>query len=476
MHTIYTSVCEVPRVTYDCIIVGAGPAGIFTALEYLKRRPGKKILMIEKGKRIEERACPMRKNGACHSCDPCNITVGFSGAGAFSDGKLMLSPEIGGTLNEFLPEKELNDLIRYVDGIYLSYGADTTLYGVNPGGTPFELRRRAIRGNLKFVESPVRHMGTEGSYRIYSQIQNELLKSGVEIRFNTEVRDLIVRDGAIAGVSADGDYHSRRVVLTVGREGAEWLRDICGRYGINTKIGGVDIGVRVEVSNEIMKDVNERVYESKLIYYTPTFDDRVRTFCHNPSGVVSAEYYHDNLAVVNGHSYKSDDLKTENTNFAILVSNYFTDPFKEPIEYGRYIARLGNMLSGNKIIVQRYGDLRRGRRTTPERLARNNLRPTQRDAVPGDLSLVFPYRIMLDIKEMIEALDNIFPGLASDETLLYGVEVKFYSHGIIMDRRFETKYRGLYAGGDGAGVTRGLVQASINGVLLGMVLSGDEDE
>lgn len=461
-------------VTYDCIIVGAGPAGIFTAMEYLKLRPGKKILLLEKGKRIEERSCPMRETGVCSNCNPCNITVGFSGAGAFSDGKLMLSPEIGGTLNEIIPEQELDDLIRYVDGIYLSYGADTTLYGENLGDNLFGLRQRAIRGNLRFIESPVRHMGTEGSYRIYSQIQEELIRSGVEIRFDTEVRDIIVKDGGVAGVIADAKYHSRRVVLTVGREGAEWLKDLCGRHGIDTKIGGVDIGVRVEVRNEIMKDVNDRVYESKLIYYTPTFDDRVRTFCHNPSGIVSAEYYHDNLAVVNGHSYKASDLKTENTNFAILVSNYFTDPFKEPIEYGRYIARLGNMLSGNKIIVQRYGDLRRGRRTTAERLVRNNIRPTQRDAVPGDLSLVFPYRIMLDIKEMIEALDTVFPGLASDETLLYGVEVKFYSNSIIMDRRFETKYRGLYAGGDGAGVTRGLVQASINGILLGRILGGNE--
>ena len=461
---------------YDCIIVGAGPAGIFTAMELLKLRPGYRILMLEKGKRIEERACPMRQTGTCNNCDPCNITVGFSGAGAFSDGKLMLSPEIGGTLNEFLPEQELKDLIRYVDGIYLSYGADTTLYGTNHGENLFGLRQRAIRGNLRFIESPVRHMGTEGSYRIYSQIQAELIESGVDIRYNTEVTDLIIRDGALEGVTAGEDYRSRQVVLTVGREGAEWLGGICGRYGIDTKIGGVDIGVRIEVRNEIMKDVNDRVYESKLVYYTPTFDDRVRTFCHNPSGVVSAEYYHDNLAVVNGHSYKAEDLKTENTNFAILVSNYFTDPFKEPVEYGRYIARLGNMLSGNKIIVQRYGDLRRGRRTTSERLVRNNLRPTQRDAVPGDLSLVLPYRIMLDIKEMIEALDYIFPGLASDETLLYGVEVKFYSNSIIMDRRFETKYRGLFAGGDGAGVTRGLVQASINGILLGRILSGNEGD
>lgn len=461
---------------YDCIIVGAGPAGIFTAMEYLKRRPGKKVLILEKGKRIEDRSCPMRTTGWCSNCDPCNITVGFSGAGAFSDGKLMLSPEIGGKLDQYLPEERHRELIRYVDDLYLSYGADPALYGGDlENGAMNGLRQKAIQSNLKLVESPVRHMGTEGSYAIYTQIQKELLDRGADIRFNTEVTDLIIEGEEVRGVRAGADHFGRSVVLTVGREGAAWLRDVCRKYGIETKIGGVDIGVRVEVRNEIMQEVNDRVYESKLIYYTPTFDDRVRTFCQNPAGIVATEYYGDGLAVVNGHSYKAANLKTGNTNFAILVSNYFTDPFKEPIEYGKYIARLGNMLSGNKIIVQRYGDLRRGRRTTSDRLRRNNLRPTLNDAVPGDLSLVLPYRIMLDIKEMIEALDNIFPGLAADETLLYGVEVKFYSNMITVTDRFETRYRGLYAGGDGAGITRGLVQSSINGVLIGRILSGDED-
>ncbi|OHD66881.1 MAG: FAD-dependent oxidoreductase [Spirochaetes bacterium RBG_13_51_14] len=459
--------------TYDCIIVGAGPAGIFTAMELLKHRPRARILIVEKGKRIENRACPMRETGWCHRCNPCNITTGFSGAGAFSDGKLILSPEIGGILNEYLPEEELEKLIRYVDDIYLSYGADRTLYGVDLEERAINaFRQKAIRSNLKFVESPVRHMGTEGSCRIYTRIQQELLAGGVDILFETEVRDLIIRDDAVAGVKTDKEYNADAVVLTVGREGAGWLNEMCSRYGIDTTTGSVDIGVRVEVRNEIMQEVNDTVYESKLIYYTPTFDDRVRTFCQNPAGYVTTEYYGENLAVVNGHSYKSDNLKTNNTNFAILVSNYFTDPFHEPIEYGKYIARLGNMLSGNKIIVQRFGDFRRGRRTTMPRLQRYAMHPTLNDAVPGDLSLVLPYRIMLDIKEMIDALDKIFPGLASDETLLYGVEVKFYSNIIRLNGRFETRYRGLYAGGDGAGVTRGLVQSSINGVLIGRAISG----
>lgn len=452
---------------YDLIIVGAGPAGIFTAMEYLKLRPGRRVLMLEKGRRIEDRHCPRRRDGVCNACNPCNITTGFSGAGAYSDGKLMLSPEIGGILNEFVPEEELRELIRYVDDIYLDHGADRALYGVNLGAVMERLRQGAVRGNLKLVESPVRHLGTDRSYAIYAAIQQELLAQGVELSVNNPVDDIIVEEGRVRGVVADREYRADRVVLAVGRDGAQWLMGLCRRHGIETRTGSVDIGVRVEVRNEIMAEVNDYFYESKLVYYTPTFDDRVRTFCHNPAGHVAAEYYRDSLAVVNGHSYKSADLKTGNTNFAILVSSYFTEPFREPLEYGRYIASLGNLLSGNKVIVQRYGDMKRGRRTTPERLARASLQPTLTDAVPGDLCLVLPYRIMLDIKEMIEALDSLFPGLASDETLLYGVEVKFYSSQVSVDRRFQTPYQGLYAAGDGAGITRGLVQASINGVLIG---------
>ncbi len=458
--------------TYDLILIGAGPAGIFTALEYSKRVPGARILMLEKGKRIEERSCPRRSWGTCSRCDPCNITTGFSGAGAFSDGKLILSGEVGGFMGDYMPAGDLRDLISHVDGIYLSYGADRRVYGTGTESAAVigHLKKKAIESNLKFIECPVRHIGTDRCRDIYSRIQADLLSGGVDIRFQNPVKDLLIEDGTVRGVLADREYRAPRVVLAVGREGADWLKGLCVRHGIATKVGGVDIGVRVEVRNEVMREVNEHLYESKLIYYTPTFDDRVRTFCHNPSGIVSTEYYADSLAVVNGHSYKSEELKTENTNFAILVTNRFTDPFREPIEYGKYIARLGNLLSGNSIIVQRLGDLTRGRRTTAERLCRNNIRPTLKDAVPGDLSLVFPYRIMLDIKEMIGALDNIFPGLESDETLMYGVEVKFYSNIIQVGSDFQTNIAGLYAAGDGAGITRGLVQASANGVILGRTI------
>lgn len=455
---------------YDLIIVGAGPAGIFSAFEFNRLNRGKKVLILEKGRRIEKRKCPKRNTGICEKCKPCNITSGFSGAGAFSDGKLILSPDIGGGLKDYLSEGRLLELIKYTDEVYLSYGADKTVFGLHESETLKSLRQNAIKSNLKFIESPIRHIGTEESYQIYSRIQEELINRGIEISFNNPVTDLIIHNDIIKGVVADKDYFSDNVIISVGRDGADWLRKISVKYGIETSVGGVDIGVRVEVRNEIMREVNDELYESKLVYYTPTFDDKVRTFCHNPSGVVATEYYDGDLAVVNGHSYKSGDYKTDNTNFALLVSNYFTDPFKEPIEYGKYIARLGNLLSGNRIIVQRYGDLKRGRRTTVKRLMRNNIQPTLADAVPGDLSLVLPYRIMLDIKEMIEALDNIFHGLVSDETLIYGIEVKFYSNIIKINEKFESSIKGLYAAGDGAGITRSLMQASINGVILGRII------
>ncbi len=458
---------------FDVIIVGAGPAGIFTALELTRKDPGRKILIIEKGQRIENRVCPKRRKGVCQSCRPCNITTGFSGAGAYSDGKLCLSPEIGGDLLDYVSYDKLAGLIKYVDDIYLAYGASPEIYGDEASREIIEeLKQKAIQSNLKFLRSPIRHMGTEKSYEIYKKIQRELLDRGVEMIFNRSVKDLIVEKGAIRGVVADKEYHAPKVVVAIGREGADWLKRRCARHKIDTEVGVVDIGVRVEVRNEIMKKVNDSIYEGKFVYYTKTFDDKARTFCQNPAGIVAAEYYNDNLAVVNGHSYGDKIHRTNNTNFAILVSNHFTEPFREPIEYGKSVARLGNLLSGNKILVQRFGDFRRGRRTTEARLFRNNIRPTLADAVPGDLSLVLPYRIMLDIREMLEALDRIFPGMASDETLLYGVEVKFYSSKVMVDKNFRSNIKGLYMAGDGAGLTRGLVQASVNGVLIGRRMAG----
>lgn len=451
---------------YDVIIIGAGPSGIFCAYELIHSRPEMKVLLIEKGRRIEDRACPKRKTKVCVGCTPCSITTGFAGAGAFSDGKLSLSPDVGGTLPEILGYDAASRLIHESDDIYLKFGADTSVYGVDKEKEIREIRRKAINANLKLIECPIRHLGTEEGYKIYAKLQAHLLEQGVEMKFNTMVEQIIVEDGTAVGIMTDkGErYEADEIVSAVGREGADWFSHLCKKIGVETEVGTVDIGVRVEVRDEVMDMLNKNLYEAKLVYHTPTFDDKVRTFCTNPSGEVATEYYDNGLAVVNGHAYKSQDMKTNNTNFALLVSKNFTKPFKTPIEYGKQIAQLSNMLCDGKIMVQTYGDFKRGRRTTEERLCRNNLIPTLKDAVPGDLSLVFPHRIMVDIEEMIEALDKVTPGIASEETLMYGVEVKFYSNKVVVNRDFETNIQGLRAIGDGASVTRGLQQASANGL------------
>lgn len=451
---------------YDVIIIGAGPSGIFCAYELKRQRPELKVLMIEKGRAIENRQCPKRKTKVCVGCKPCSITTGFAGAGAFSDGKLSLSPDVGGNLPEILGYDRALELIRESDQIYLKFGADTRVYGVDKEKELREIRRKAITANLKLIECPIRHLGTEEGYKIYQRLQHHLEEQGVEMQFMTMVTEINIEDGAVRSVTTDrGEtYFADEIVAAVGREGADWFSHVCKDHEIETQVGTVDIGVRVEVRDEVMEFLNHNLYEAKLVYHTPTFDDKVRTFCTNPSGEVATEYYENGLAVVNGHAYKSKEYKTSNTNFALLVSKNFTKPFKTPIEYGKQIAQLSNMLCDGKIMVQTFGDFKRGRRTTEERLCRNNLIPTLKDAVPGDLSLALPHRIMVDIEEMLMALDKVTPGIASDETLLYGVEVKFYSNKVVVDQDFETSVRGLRAVGDGASVTRGLQQASANGL------------
>ncbi len=451
---------------FDVIIIGAGPGGIFCAYELLDKKKDIKVLIVEKGRSIEKRQCPKRTTKQCVGCKPCSITTGFAGAGAFSDGKLSLSPDVGGNLPAILGYEETEKLIKESDNIYLKFGADVNVYGVDKQAEIREIRKKAINANLKLVECPIRHLGTEEGYKIYEKLQHHLIEQGAEMHFQTMVEEILVKDGRAVGIKTDkGEvFYGKEIISAVGREGADWFKGKCEEIGIETTPGTVDIGVRVEVRDEVMQFLNDNLYEAKLIYHTPTFDDKVRTFCTNPSGEVATEYYEGGLAVVNGHAYKSKDYKTNNTNFAILVSKNFTKPFKTPIEYGKKIAQLSNMLCGGRILVQTFGDFRRGRRTTEERLCRNNLMPTLKDAVPGDLSLVFPHRIMVDIEEMLLALDKITPGIAADETLLYGVEVKFYSNRVVVNQDFETSIKGLRAIGDGAGVTRGLQQASANGI------------
>lgn len=449
---------------YDLIIVGAGCSGIFAALEIVKNSK-KKILMIEKGNSIDKRFCPKRTNNKCSNCKPCNITTGFSGAGAFSDGKITLSPEVGGYLPEYIGYEKTQELINYVDSVYLSFGADKKVYGIDNLDKIKEIRTKAINNNLKLISCPIRHLGTEESYNIFTKIQEHLMEKGVEFRFKTIVNDIIIENNCVKGViTSDSKYYADDVILSVGREGSEWLKKVCDKHDVINEPSIVDIGVRVEVRNEVMEDINKYLYEGKFIYNTKTFDDKVRTFCQNPSGEVTIERYDDNLITVNGHSYKN--AFTDNTNLALLVSKHFTQPFKDSIGYAKSIAKLANMLADGKILVQRYEDFKRGRRTTYDRLYRGNIVPTLKDAVPGDLSLVLPYRIIKDIEEMIEAMNGVAPGFNSSETLLYGVECKFYNNKVKVDEHFETNIKGLFAIGDGAGITRGIAQANSNGVYV----------
>lgn len=463
----------------DVLIIGAGPSGIFTALEMLKNGSKKKIMIVEKGLPVEKRHCPKAKTGKCVNCKPdCNITTGFSGAGAFSDGKLSLSCEVGGNLPDLIGHEFAQQMIEYTDGIYLSFGADKKVEGVGHDEKIKAIRLRAIQAGLKLVDCPIRHLGTEMAQELYGKIEKHLTDNGVEIIFKTECVDLIVEDGRAKGAvflpcgKPESDKFSvsaDNVVIATGRKGADWLEDMCKKHNIEHLPGTVDIGVRVEVRNEVMEDVNEALYESKLIGYPEPFTNKVRTFCQNPGGFVSQENYDNNsLAVVNGHSYKN--TKSDNTNLAILCSHNFRPPFDEPIPYAKKVGELVNMLADGHILVQRYGDILAGKRTWQEDLTRSNVRPTLPDAVAGDLTAAMPYRTLMNIIKFIEAVDKVVPGFASEETLLYGPEIKFYSNKVKMDEKFNTNIEGLHCLGDSSGWTRGLMMASVMGVLMGREL------
>lgn len=447
--------------SYDVIIIGSGPAGIFAALELVKN-PGLRILMIEKGRDINRRACPMIVTSAsCVQCSLCNILCGWGGAGAYSDGKLTLTPDFGGWLKDYLPPEPLSNLIEYVDSVYCSFGAGGPVHGEDNEALS-RLKKKAAGYNLELVPARIRHIGTDLCKEVLRRVR-EHLSGKIEMLFDVPVEQINCREGAVCGVTTeDGNtYETSTVIAAVGREGSSWLSGEAKRLGLSLHKNPVDIGVRVELPARIMKDITDIAYEGKFLYLSRRFRDRVRTFCMNPNGEVVRENS-EGIFSVNGHSYRN--RKTNNTNFALLVSTDFTKPFDDPISYGRHIAGLANLLGGG-VLVQRLGDLKMGRRSTPERIVEGSVLPTLEDATPGDLSFVLPYRHLHNITEMLEALDNIAPGVNSGDTLLYGVEVKFYSMKLRLSPVLETDIRNLFAVGDGAGVTRGLIQASISGVM-----------
>ena len=446
---------------YDVMIIGAGPGGIFSAYELGKKNPSLKIAIFECGNSLEKRHCPIdgEKIKSCIHCKTCGIMNGFGGAGAFSDGKYNITNEFGGTLHEYIGKKQAIDLMNYVDTINVKYGGGKTkLYSTANS----DIKRLCLQNNLHLLDASVRHLGTDINYEVLENIYNEL-KDKVDFFFQTPIDSIEKISDGYKLHSDKGDFIGDKCIVSVGRSGSKWMEKTCKDLKIPTKSNRVDIGVRVELPAEIFKHLTDELYESKIVYKTEKYQDLVRTFCMNPRGAVVNENTN-GIVTVNGHSYEDKALQTENTNFALLVSKHFTEPFKDSNGYGESIARLSNMLGGG-VIVQRFGDLIRGQRSSTSRLNKSFVTPTL-SATPGDLSLVIPKRILDDIIEMIYALDRIAPGTATDDTLLYGVEVKFYNMEVEIDNNLETIHKDLYVIGDGSGVTHSLSHASASGVFV----------
>ena len=462
----------------DVVIIGAGPAGIFTAIEMIKKGSKQSILLVEKGQPVEKRHCPKDKTGYRVNCKPyCHITTGFSGAGAFSDGKLSLNCDVGGDLPTLIGADVAQETIEYADKIYLEFGASTEIEGINNTEEVKDIRKRAIKAGLRLVDCPIRHLGTEKAQDLYYALEQYLLKNGVTIHFGANCEDLVVEDGVCKGAVACIDKQTvtiaaESVVVATGRRGADWLEEMCVKHGVTHLPGTVDVGVRVEVRNEIMEQVNRVLYEGKFVGYPGPFKNRVRTFCQNPGGFVSQENYDNDLAVVNGHSYK--ERKSDNTNLAILCSHNFSVPFNQPIQFAKKIGEITNMLGAGHLLVQRYGDILDGKRTWQKELALSNVKPTLPDAVAGDITSALPYRTMINIINFIQAMDKVVPGFASPETLLYAPELKFYSNRVEMDTQLRTNVKGLHCLGDSSGWTRGLMMSSAMGVIMGRLLAEQE--
>ena len=452
---------------YDVIIIGAGPGGIFSAYELIQQNKKLKIAVFESGSPLEKRRCPIdgRKVKSCIKCPTCAIMSGFGGAGAFSDGKYNITNDFGGTLREYVGKKKAIELMHYVDEINMKYGGEgTKLYST--AGTHF--KKLCLQNNLNLLDASVRHLGTDINYVVLENLYAEL-KDKVEFYFDTPVRSVERIENGYRVIGEKTDYECDKCVISVGRSGSKWMEKVCEELAIHTKSNRVDIGVRVELPAVIFSHLTDELYESKIVYRTEKFEDSVRTFCMNPHGIVVNENTN-GIVTVNGHSYEGAEKQTENTNFALLVAKHFSEPFKDSNGYGESIARLSNMLGGG-VIVQRFGDLVRGRRSNAKRIEEGIIEPTLA-ATPGDLSLVLPKRILDGIMEMIYALDKIAPGTANDDTLLYGVEVKFYNMEVEIDEHLETRHKGLYIIGDGSGVTHSLSHASASGVFVAREIAG----